>query len=144
MKIYITRHAQDDDSVRGGWSENSLTDLGVLESNSLADELSKNQNSYDIGKIYSSDLLRARQTAEIISDKLSVGVEYISGFREVNNGALAGMDNLLADEKYPHFEQRNLLPHRHIGVNWTGTNIIQTAKARKNFMNEYVTLGQNL
>ena len=57
MKIYITRHARDDDSVRGGWSENSLTDLGVLESNSLADELLKNQSSYNIGKIYSSDLL---------------------------------------------------------------------------------------
>lgn len=113
MKIYITRHAQDDDSVRGGWSENSLTDLGVLESNSLADELSKNQNSYDIGKIYSSDLLRARQTAEIISDKLSVGVEYISGFREVNNGDLAGMDNILADEKYPHFYWRKLDWNKH-------------------------------
>lgn len=108
MKIYITRHARDDDSVRGGWSANSLTDFGVLESNSLADELLKNQSSYNIRKIYSSDLLRARQTAEIINDKLSVGVEYISGFREVNNGDLAGMDNALADEKYPHFYWRKL------------------------------------
>lgn len=108
MKIYIIRHARDDDSVRGGWSENSLTDSGILEFNSFADELLKNQSSYNIGKIYSSDLLRARQTAEIISDKLAVGVEYISGFREVNNGVLAGMDNALADEKYPHFYWRKL------------------------------------
>lgn len=43
MKIYIIRHAQDNDSVRGGWSENSLTDFGALESNSLADKLLKNQ-----------------------------------------------------------------------------------------------------
>lgn len=134
MKIYITRHARDDDSVRGGWSENSLTDLGVLESNSLADELLKNQSSYNIGKIYSSDLLRARQTAEIISDKLSVGVEYISGFREVNNATLR--------EWIIYLLMKNI--RISIGVNWTGTNIIQTAKARRNFMNEYVTLGQNL
>ena len=44
MKICIIRRARDDDSVRGGWSENSLTDLGILESNSLADELLKNQS----------------------------------------------------------------------------------------------------
>lgn len=26
MKIYIARHGQDDDSVRGGWSDCSLTE----------------------------------------------------------------------------------------------------------------------
>ena len=29
MKIYIARHGQDDDSVRGGWSDCLLTDLGL-------------------------------------------------------------------------------------------------------------------
>lgn len=49
MKIYITRHAQDDDSVRGGWSENSLTDLGVLEPNSLGIEQSDGNIIFLIG-----------------------------------------------------------------------------------------------
>lgn len=108
MKIYIIRHGQDDASVRGGWSNTSLTALGIQQSNKLADELFQNQSEYNICKIYSSDLKRARQTAQIIADKLSVPIEFISDFREVDNGELAGMDNHLAEEKYPNLYWRKL------------------------------------
>ena len=108
MKIYIIRHGQDDASVRGGWSNTSLTALGIQQSNKLADELFQNQSEYNIFKIYSSDLKRARQTAQIIADKLSVPIEFISDFREVDNGELAGMDNYLAEEKYPNLYWRKL------------------------------------
>lgn len=108
MKIYIARHGQDNDTVRGGWSNSPLTDLGILQSNNFADRLLKNQAEYNIGKIYSSDLIRARQTAQIIADRLSVPVELVCGFREVNNGELAGMDNALAEEKYPNLYWRKL------------------------------------
>lgn len=108
MKIYIARHGQDNDTVRGGWSNSPLTDLGILQSNNFADRLLKNQAEYNIGKIYSSDLIRARQTAQIIADRLSVPVEFVCGFREVNNGELAGMDNALAEEKYPNLYWRKL------------------------------------
>lgn len=35
MKIYIVRHGQDDDSIRGGWSNCPLIKLGVQQSNQL-------------------------------------------------------------------------------------------------------------
>lgn len=108
MKIYIVRHGQDDDTVRGGWSNSPLTDLGIKQSNALADELSENLMKYNIGKVYSSDIARAKQTAEIIADKLDVPIELIPNFREVNNGDLAGMNNTLADKLYPNLYWRNL------------------------------------
>lgn len=84
MKIYIARHGQDDDSVRGGWSDCSLTDLGVKQSVDLADEILSKSDEYNIGMIVSSDIIRAKQTALIISEKLSVPVKYDMDFREVN------------------------------------------------------------
>ena len=113
MKIYIVRHGQDDDSVRGGWSDTPLTALGVQQSIQFADDLLNNQNKYNIGKIYSSDLKRAKQTAEIISQKLHLPIEFLPDFREVNNGDLAGIDNKLAEEKYPNLYWRKLAWNEH-------------------------------
>lgn len=108
MKIYIIRHGQDDDSVRGGWSNFPLVDLGIQQSNQLADELLVNKDKYKIGKIYSSDIVRAKQTADIIAGKLNLPVELTPEFREVNNGLLAGLDNHIAEEKYPNLYWRKL------------------------------------
>lgn len=102
------RHGQDNNTVRGGWSNSLLTDLGVQQSKKLANELLKNKNEYNIGIIYSSDLPRAKQTAEIIANKLDLPIEFLSSFREVNNGNLAGMDNIIADKLYPNLYWRNL------------------------------------
>lgn len=57
MKIYIARHGQDDDSVRGGWSDCLLTDLGVKQSVDLADEILSKSDEYNIGMIVSSDII---------------------------------------------------------------------------------------
>lgn len=113
MKIYIVRHGQDDDSIRGGWSNCPLIDLGVQQSNQLADELLLNKDKYNIGMIYSSDIKRAKQTAEIIAEKLNLSVELLQGFREVNNGNLAGMSNIVAEEKYPNMYWRKLEWYEH-------------------------------
>lgn len=108
MKIFIVRHGQDDDSARGGWSNVSLTDLGIKQSADLADEIINKSDEYNIGMIISSDLTRAKQTALIISQKLSLPVKYDIAFREVNNGDLAGLDNRIAKEKYPNLYWRKL------------------------------------
>lgn len=40
MICYLVRHGQDDDSVRGGWSDCTLTELGIQQSIELANNLS--------------------------------------------------------------------------------------------------------
>ncbi len=100
MICYLVRHGKDDDSVRGGWSNSPLTAEGAIQVERLAAELLL-ANNMDIGTIYSSDLPRAKQTAEILASVLSVPIIEMSEFRETNNGVLAGMNNQIAERHYP-------------------------------------------
>ena len=54
-----------------------------------------------ISQIYSSDLTRARETAEIVAEELSLEITLLPQFRESNNGLLAGMRKTEAAEKFP-------------------------------------------
>lgn len=99
MICYLVRHGKDDDTVRGGWSGLPLTDVGKEQ----ADELASFVQRSDLGikRIYSSDLLRAIQTAQSVADRLHLPIIQMPEFREVNNGDLAGMDNELASKMHP-------------------------------------------
>lgn len=99
MVIYLVRHGKDDDTVRGGWSNHRLLQEGIDQVHTLAEKVAS--ANMQIDHIYSSDIQRAVETAEILSQRLKLPVEYIPGLREVNNGVLAGMKNDLANEKYP-------------------------------------------
>ena len=111
MTIYLVRHGADDNSIRGGWSNHSLTDEGLKQPKDLAKNLKENNCDAEI--IYSSNLLRAKQTAELLAQSLSLEVEYNEEFREVNNGDLAGVDNAVADELYPNLYWRKLEWEQH-------------------------------
>ena len=102
MICYLVRHGKDDDSVRGGWGSSKLTSEGIQQSLSLADYIFENQSMLNIKRILSSDLVRARQTAECISNKLGISIELRKEFRETNNGILAGMPNDIATKQYPN------------------------------------------
>jgi len=86
LKCYLIRHGRDDDNVRGGWSQASLTDEGKEQSLQLAKKISDNSLWFNIKHIFSSDLPRAMQTAKLISDALNLSVNQLEQFREVNNG----------------------------------------------------------
>lgn len=108
MIIYLVRHGQDDDTCRGGWSNHTLTSEGFQQSENLAIELYNNINKYNITKIYSSDLIRAQQTAKILADKIDIPIHFTSEFMEVNNGDLAGLKNEIANIKFPNLYWRKL------------------------------------
>jgi len=100
MICYLIHHGKDDDSVRGGWSSAPLTADGIKQVQQLSAEILMSDDM-DIGVIYTSDLLRAKQTAQMISSVIAVPVIEMPEFREVNNGILAGMKNQIAEEQYP-------------------------------------------
>lgn len=100
MTCCLIRHGKDDDTVRGGWSDTPLTDEGIAQVNRLVLQLAGDPNIH-IGQIYTSDLRRARQTADILSGRLGTPVMDLPEFREANNGVLAGMKNHLAAKQYP-------------------------------------------
>ena len=97
MILYLVRHGKDDETVRGGWSDQPLTAEGICQ----AEAMSITMTERNIRHIYSSDLPRAMQTAEILAEKLQLPVVPLKQFREVNNGDLAGMKNEEALVRYP-------------------------------------------
>ncbi|MCL2547002.1 MAG: histidine phosphatase family protein [Oscillospiraceae bacterium] len=101
MTCYLVRHGQDDETVRGDWSDAGLTGEGKRQAKGLADYIVENKYELRIERLFSSDLPRAVETARFISIALNLEIEPIPEFRETNNGVLAGMSNDIANEKYP-------------------------------------------
>lgn len=98
MICYLVRHGQDDETVRGGWSQHPLSEEGIRQ----AEVLAENMSQVTIGAVYSSDLCRAMQTAQILAKGRHLPVIPLPQFREVNNGVLAGMKNAIATAQYPN------------------------------------------
>ena len=99
MTCYLTRHGQDDETVRGGWSGHSLVPEGIAQVHALGQEMC--QKGIKISCVYSSDIQRAKETALILAEYLHCPIEFVPGFRESNNGYLAGMKHEEAERKYP-------------------------------------------
>lgn len=100
-RIVIARHAQDDETRRGGWGQQDLVPEGIVQAEALAAWLQGYQPALGINHIVASDLRRAAHTAQIIQKALDVPLSYGEGLREMNNGALAGMPNEEALTRYP-------------------------------------------
>ena len=93
MKLIFVRHGKDDENYRGGWSSLGLVPEGVEQAKQLARHLGEKNAEYGITKIISSDLPRAKETADILSLELGVPVVTDKRLREADNGDLAGMPN---------------------------------------------------
>ncbi len=71
LTIYLARHGQNEDNVDGilnGHRDRPLTDKGLEQAEVLAAYIQNSGVRFD--KIYTSPLLRAYRTAEIIADSL--------------------------------------------------------------------------
>ena len=84
------RHAEStanvDRIVSNRDSPHPLTERGVQQVEDLAASLKGRK----ISKIYSSPIIRARQTAQILADRLNLDVELADGLREYDCGELEG------------------------------------------------------
>lgn len=100
IKIYMVRHGETEwnkDNKTQGMKDIPLTDKGKRQAMLLAKSLS----DVHFDKIYSSDLLRAYDTAKTISDVNKTEIEINKNFREVNFGKWEGMTPSQIDEYYP-------------------------------------------
>lgn len=101
MEIILVRHGDEIEGYRGGWSNISLSEEGIAKASKLAKYLKENVEKYKVSKIISSDLNRAKMTAEIISKELNIDVSLDERLRENNNGLLAGMKHEDANKMFP-------------------------------------------
>ena len=121
VEIHLVRHGQDEKDKLGGWSDNHLTESGIEQVRKLTAQLDAD---YDI--LVSSDLIRARESAAIISNYLGKEIIFDAGFRETDNGDLRNLtisefkenypglyfSSLRMDESYPNGESPNLFHNR--------------------------------
>lgn len=91
MKIYLVRHGQTDWNAAGkiqGQTDIGLNSIGIAQAAELGARLKSEE--LNISAIYSSPLIRARQTAEALSSALDKEVILVDDLREMAFGDWEG------------------------------------------------------
>jgi probable phosphoglycerate mutase len=112
--LLIARHGQTDWNTERRWQGHAdppLNETGRAESHALGELLA----GRGIEWIYSSDLARARETAEIVAGVLGLPVALDERLREVDVGEWSGLTVTEVEERYPEGFQRR----RAGGTGWT-------------------------
>ncbi|WP_293913979.1 histidine phosphatase family protein [Deinococcus sp.] len=91
-ELWVVRHGESTWNADGryqGQTDVPLSPVGVLQASSLAERLT----SQGFAAVYSSDLLRAHHTAEIVTERLSGAppVQTLPGLREIDVGQLSSL-----------------------------------------------------
>lgn len=101
MKILVIRHGESEADlldVHEGRADFALTERGHKQAEVMSNYIAEN---YNISKIYASTLMRAKQTAEHLSEKTGIPIVFDDNLMEFNNGLLAGLPRAVVREKYP-------------------------------------------
>lgn len=99
-ELWLIRHGQTDWNLEGrliGQTDLPMNPAGFAQ----VEELAARLDGHRFSAVYSSDLLRARQTAEILSRRLSLPVHYDPRLREINQGDWEGEVFETITERYP-------------------------------------------
>ena len=88
MEVILLRHGATDWNIQGrcqGSTDRELSETGVRQAKLVAASLSQRK----ISAVYSSGLLRARRTAQLISEPHGLAVHIEHDVRELDHGAVA-------------------------------------------------------
>lgn len=104
MDLLILRHGQSEWNAQGRWqgqADPPLTELGERQAQAAAEQLLNSKISFD--GVASSDLQRARRTAEILGVALNVvDVSSFSEFRERSAGPWQGLTRAEIETSWPN------------------------------------------
>ena len=98
--ILLARHGESDWNRTKRWqgfADRPLTELGRRQASELGERL----EDTELDAIYSSDLQRARETAEVVARMKSLTVETTPDLREVDVGSWSGLTRAEAETRYP-------------------------------------------
>lgn len=103
--VLLVRHGESAWNEQGrvqGWAPVGLTDAGRREAAAVARRL---RDRDDVDGVVTSDLRRARETAEVVADALGeVTLRESPGWRERDFGALQGFPSESLLDRFPEFD----------------------------------------
>lgn len=100
ITMYILRHGRQNSALCN--VNVPLSEAGERQSELAGQRLSE----YNIDALYSSNLIRAVQTAEIINRNINVHNRIIEGLEEIDFGELTGLEDSVIKEKYKDYFDR--------------------------------------
>ena len=98
--ILLARHGESDWNRARRWqghADRPLTDVGRRQARDLAQRLADTE----LEAVYSSDLQRARETAEIVAGTRGLEVSATPALREVDVGSWSGLTRAEAEDRFP-------------------------------------------
>ena len=113
--FYLVRHGLTDyhaQNICQGQEQNPINKIGIKQSNDLADKI----GGLKFDHFFSSDLLRAMQTADIVNKRLKMKIKYDSRLRERHTGIFAAKskDNIPIEMQKDSIENA----HKYGGENY--------------------------
>jgi broad specificity phosphatase PhoE len=98
--LLLARHGESDWNHAKRWqgfADRPLTDRGRQQAEELADRL----DDTELDAVYSSDLQRARETAEVVARRRGLNVTTTPDLREVDVGSWSGLTRAEAEARFP-------------------------------------------
>ncbi|UCD45343.1 MAG: histidine phosphatase family protein [Candidatus Bathyarchaeota archaeon] len=103
-RLILIRHGEAEHMTgdyTGGWTDLPLTELGRRQARAVAKRLGRELEGVRF-ELLCSDLIRARETADIIGEELGVAPRAQPELRELNNGVASGKTK---EEASAHFSE---------------------------------------
>lgn len=113
--ILLIRHCEAEHHVNkltGGWTDCHLTELGKRQAKIVAERVAGLWGGEDFS-LYTSDLHRAKETADLIAKKCGVKALTTPALREMNNGKASGMSEHEAAKIANPTTEHDVLDWRH-------------------------------
>jgi probable phosphoglycerate mutase len=123
--ILLARHGQTDWNLDRRWqghADRPLNETGRAESRALASSLAGS----GLEALFSSDLARARETAEIVAEVLGLEVQIEPGLREVDVGEWSGLTPAEVAAQFPDGYRRRAEG----GTGWEHGELFEAMSAR--------------
>ncbi len=105
MQLLLIRHGESQGNAEGrmqGRANFPLSDLGVAQAGALADRLA----FLNIEALYTSPLLRAKMTADVVAGAAGLDVVEDDRLQEYDVGEVSGMTWLEVKERYPEIARQ--------------------------------------
>jgi probable phosphoglycerate mutase len=103
VNLYLIRHGRPNTRLCNADVE--LSREGRIQSELLRDRI----KNYEIDALYSSNLIRAKQTAEIINEALKLPQEVRKELNEISFGVLEGKSDEYFQEQYHHYKEEQMM-----------------------------------